>query len=1320
MAAGIRMAWACFLTLVLGAAEVDEKTLRGFRPGPDGDYVAAIAGAPAQFEASLAVAGESAPGWHCLTAEYRTVGLAPPDLVSAYVDGGAALKTPQTLPAASAWAPLRVYFQAAGAMVPRLRLASVKTAAAAGEIHLKNLQVTPGEPVPERELLANPAFALGTLGEVPCGWYWQYNGEPGDYALVEDRTFKSGTQALLIKNVSGNAHTLSSFAVPLPATGQLVFTVWAKSDSPAALLRMRLLGDNYNWKAEKDFPVTSEWRQYRLSHPCPAEATLPFGWARIDIPQASEVRFAAASLTWQAEAAPAGEPGAKVERGLFPPLPGRNLLPNSGFEFGLNNWMLDFFAPNSCRMSTAIANSPEFKLMPGAGIDGSTAFLLASPYAGLISGCLPLREGQRYTLSACVQPRRANASLRLFLIDPGWQIYNKEYRQLPPGVWTRVELSCVWEKRSKQKKVYARFDGDDMLLDHVQLELGELSDYQAPEFEAGFLATPDNVFVQGRTPPELALKVVDRRPQPGGLTAQLSARDAWGQELWTQSLPCPAAPAGLALPVHLPDRRLGVFDLEARFVAADGLVAGATATRFAVVLPPASRPAAGLPLFGVCYETCYLPNWMIVNEMPLLRTMGAGLGRLFLKNQVWESPDLPQDYLDSIRERAERQRQGGFDALIACYNNIPKDLNDRIRNATTVSDADLNRYAEYLRAIVVPLQKQIRYWEIANEPNLWRFYDGPRKGERNMPPAKYLQLLKAAHRTIKAIAPDLQVVGVCLNGADFAYLEELMDLGAAPYMDAFSYHSYRAAPEVPDTYRDLVAFRKILDTRGFRGQLINSEQYYAANKFIMHGSDEESSRYYYLPGDDELQACGNVVKNFIHHAAAGFPWTAYSPQLTLYRQGGFDRYYLFHAFAAYNAAAHFLSQAGPGHPVEAGSALRAFLFPQAAGGPLLTLNAVAPDAQGRLRASGLAAAFDMMGNAFTANEIAQGLPVTTVPLYLRFPPGTGAAEIVQALHSFDILGLGEAFKLDLALTDESTLVATVTNRLNKIADGQVVITAAPPGWTFTSSVQDFKGLEPGASRALAFSGRFVFADGANYPFAILAKSGADVFAKKEFTLSPLFVARLDGMAADGDLREWATAHWLKLGQDHLTGNLKKVQPNTGPADLAAEIALGWHPDYFALAVKVDDDSAAFPETPASAWPFDSLQVYFDQGHNAAAAPGRYDSDDLVYAISLANGVPLAYLEQACEGRYVGEANQATGLDKDVQVQIVRRGQETVYEVKIPRHCLPFAKLGVGAALGFALLVNDNDGKGRKQALTMTPAGTEPHRHPELYRDLYLK
>lgn len=119
---------------------------------------------------------------------------------------------------------------------------------------------------------------------------------------------------------------------------------------------------------------------------------------------------------------------------------------------------------------------------------------------------------------------------------------------------------------------------------------------------------------------------------------------------------------------------------------------------------------------------------------------------------------------------------------------------------------------------------------------------------------------------------------------------------------------------------------------------------------------------------------------------------------------------------------------------------------------------------------------------------------------------------------------------------------------------------------------------------------------------------------------------------------------------------------------------------------------------------------------------RNAEDDLEYLVSLIDGKAHVWLVKGAEGNYRGAANRVDGFeDVDAACAIVRKGRTTVYELVLPRKpCLPGVTLAPDAAFGFSLLINDNDGAGRKPGLTLAPKGTEPYGAPHLYRDLVLE
>lgn len=58
---------------------------------------------------------------------------------------------------------------------------------------------------------------------------------------------------------------------------------------------------------------------------------------------------------------------------------------------------------------------------------------------------------------------------------------------------------------------------------------------------------------------------------------------------------------------------------------------------------------------------------------------------------------------------------------------------------------------------------------------------------------------------------------------------------------------------------------------------------------------------------------------------------------------------------------------------------------------------------------------------------------------------------------------------------------------------------------------------------------------------------------------------------------------------------------------------------------------------------------------------------------------------------------------------------TTYEFRRPPAQVFPLKLEASTTCGLGLLINDDDGAGmRRHALTLTPAGSEPHGRPELW------
>jgi hypothetical protein len=81
-------------------------------------------------------------------------------------------------------------------------------------------------------------------------------------------------------------------------------------------------------------------------------------------------------------------------------------------------------------------------------------------------------------------------------------------------------------------------------------------------------------------------------------------------------------------------------------------------------------------------------------------------------------------------------------------------------------------------------------------------------------PSCYAQLLRYTYQAIKAIRPDVTVVGGAAFSADLPWFNELFEDGALPYMDVVSDHPYTllyiASPELEGTDEQMEALQDLV------------------------------------------------------------------------------------------------------------------------------------------------------------------------------------------------------------------------------------------------------------------------------------------------------------------------------------------------------------------------------------------------------------------------------------------------------------------------------------------------------------------------------
>ncbi len=164
----------------------------------------------------------------------------------------------------------------------------------------------------------------------------------------------------------------------------------------------------------------------------------------------------------------------------------------------------------------------------------------------------------------------------------------------------------------------------------------------------------------------------------------------------------------------------------------------------------------------------------------------------------------------------------------------------------------------------------------------------------------------------------------------------------------------------------------------------------------------------------------------------------------------------------------------------------------------------------------------------------------------------------------------------------------------------------------------------------------------------------------------------------------------------------------GKEDLDASFAIRWDAQSLYVKVEVSDNTFLQSHDGPDTWMGDGLQMAFQELEANKLKPANFSEFDLAFT---AKG-PEAY------GRY-GDEQRKEGPCKEIDLEIKRDGAKTFYQARIPASALGMKEFKAGALLGFSLLVNDDDGKGRKGYLRWGD-GIGDGKDPGLYNWIILE
>ncbi|MCU6707815.1 glycosyl hydrolase [Paenibacillus sp. J5C_2022] len=203
----------------------------------------------------------------------------------------------------------------------------------------------------------------------------------------------------------------------------------------------------------------------------------------------------------------------------------------------------------------------------------------------------------------------------------------------------------------------------------------------------------------------------------------------------------------------------------------------------------------------------------------------------------------------------------------------------------------------------------------------------------------------------------------------------------------------------------------------------------------------------------------------------------------------------------------------------------------------------------------------------------------------------------------------------------------------------------------------------------------------------------------KFDFNPIHI---ETVAVDGKLDEGIEESVPTI---HLSQGTVQMTDYKGKVDLDGQFWLHFDRDHFYLSAKVVDDVHAYQAEGADIWKNDSIQFAIAQG-----VPGSA-SEWYEYGISDTAKGPQIY-------RWNAPTGAARGPVSNGQLQITRDEEQklTIYELALPWSELAPMKYNQPDGIHFSLLVNDNDGSGRKGWIEWA-SGIGLEKKPSLFRSM---
>lgn len=1126
---------------------------------------------------------------------------------------------------------------------------------------------------------------------LPEGWSRLWGKDPGATAAVATDEPAPGGSPVVRLFTPDNGSPITVRAVTMPITipgGDLTAEMLVRSTQAGRMLTVCFYTDprdGRHWYTTRLVPLTSSWVRQRVVVSAPTGAE----W----VGRPLYLHFSIAP----GEALIAGASLARtVATAATPTTPGqRNLLANPGFDTGAGGWFLQAWPPQESttelpRTITEHPDSGPFALrLPGGGVS-------------VISTLVPFTPGRASTLSFSMRlapgATRNGRAANCFLITPNWKIAQRAIAADELGdTWKRFSL--VFREADQgsphANAIYVRIDALATVdLDSVQVEDGDTPSAFTPGIQVGLEPPGDAGFL---SPGAAELTAVIGLPEAASTARRLIVRGCAsnGDELYQQQIDLPAT-GDTRRTVRIPvtHQREGVVACQLSVRDATGTLLATTEARYAVF---AGEPPIN-PLLG-------MDDLPMREGLPLLRRseaigrrLGLGFRRSFFDLHAGDGPDPRMAYAHSAYSE---QRQVAKRSMIVIDPAADSSFNltrmAKLGHGPSEDEfvRDLPRFVTQFTTVAHGLDGVVDAIEMLNEPNIWTV-----KGVAMMPPERYVRLLAAIRPALRTAAPRMHLV-LNVNGIDHAYVAAIAKLGGLKLVDEVTVHAYRANPEYAPIITDLARLRTLIDGFAPGMPITNSEQYYG---LLDHGIGQGEYERSYC-GDNEVDINGRTLQTILHGLTAGAPFAILTHGSGICMHTPFGAPWLYQSAGGMRAIARLAQGVTSGRDVPVHDSVRALQFTTGDGSYLVSVNARVFGEHGSMGRPAGCTVFDVDGNPLNQDEYAIGY----LPLYLQFPRSMSADAVTKAVQAVAWRGFAFPVELTAARSTDGQVRVVAHNRERQAVKATV-------RWTGSATTTPWQLDLPAAGTAelLLPAGNPPWPSDPELTYEITCGDAIDA---GRLRIPVLLIPRLEKV----DLAAWEPTTWLDLDESHLSTDFAPERPHTGASDLAARVALAWSSNGLHLLARVTDNAVvAGPHHGSDAWNDDSLQLYVDQ-HAAARSPRALPDGGCTSWILGQNDVGngFAWLDLAPTGRFVGGANATSGVDP---VPVVAWRKTTAgWECRATFSPVALAALDfqAGSVFGLSLLINDNDGPGRKRGLTLGPAGTEPIGKPWLWKRCQL-